>query len=192
VKRYWYICDVNPVPWRVGPVGATRNKSTGRMKGYVGRDAELHAYQEAIRESLRSQGTTLLDGPISVTMWFWRAIEEYKTEKAAKARSNEADGTNLYKGTEDACQGLLFNNDRNNISGHWYIVEQGPESCGRVVICVEQYGNLTREDPLSYIPDEIHAAIFGRDGDQLRLAVDAPKTTLEKENDRYATTEVDF
>lgn len=190
--KHWYICDVNPVPWRVGPVGAVRNASTGRMKGYVGKDQELDAYQEALRAALAEQNPVMIEGSIKVTMWFWRTIDEYKTEKAAKAQANIADGTNLYKAAEDACQGVLFKNDRANISGQWYIVEQNQDADSRVVICVEVLSHGIRGEALAALPDEVYHKIFSEGAYQLELSLNAPNTQLSADDERYANADPIF
>lgn len=187
LTRWYIIRDINPVPWRVGPIGFGRGGG-GRIKGYVGVDAELRTYQKAVQEALQSQSPVLQEGDLEVSMWFWRTIDEYRTETKRKARANHADGSNLFKATEDACQKVLFDNDRFNVTGHWYVVEQGPKAPARVVISVTTRG----VDPESLLPDEIYASIHGREGHQLALALDAPRTELQKENDKYGNSESDF
>jgi len=108
-KIAWYFCAVNPEPWKVGPVGV--NRRNGRLSAYVGRDEGLHAYEEAIKEELSAHDPAMIDADrIGLIFYFWRDIPYYETTR--KTHKHEADLTNLQKATEDACQGILFENDK--------------------------------------------------------------------------------
>lgn len=108
-KIDWYFCAVNPEPWRVGPVGV--NRHSGALRAYIGQDAQLHAYQEGIREELEGYAPTMLDSMrIGLVLYFWRDVPSYEGDRK-KIKKHEADLTNLIKATEDACQGILFPND---------------------------------------------------------------------------------
>jgi Holliday junction resolvase RusA-like endonuclease len=188
---YWYVLDLNPIPWRVGPVGASRSASTGKVKGYVGRDQELRNYQDAIRAELAKKNPILVDGKIKVTMWFWRNQARYATEKRAKGAGNqEADGTNMYKATEDACQKILFPNDRANVSGHFYVVEQGPDVTGKVIICVETTGFEHMEEVLQTIPDPVYEEAFP--SGQLGLNMEAAHLDLAPDGSKYSDADPIF
>lgn len=104
----WYFCAVNPEPWRVGPVGV--NRRSGSLSAYVGQDAQLHAYQEGIREELMAHSPTLYHLRVGLIFYFWRDLSEYEGNEK-KIRKHSVDLTNLVKATEDACQGVLFDND---------------------------------------------------------------------------------
>lgn len=129
----WYVLDLNPEPWAIGPVGYARRE--GKMSAYVGRNAQLDAYKEAVREAL-GDGHVPLEGKVRLVCLFWRERSEYTTPQARRHRKHEADATNLLKATEDACQGVLFVNDRDNNDVRGVIVEQGPDVKARVVIGV--------------------------------------------------------
>ena len=193
MRTYWYVVDANPVPWRVGPVGAARNGTTGRFRGYVGQDQELKIYQEAVRAELLNASPTKLTGDITVTMYFWRNQAEYSTDKRAKGAKNQvADGTNMYKATEDACQKILFDNDRANVAGHFYVMEQGPEVKGKVIIAVSALSPTHHADVVMQIPDEVYLQAFGSPEERLALGIDKPNTQLQADDEKYASADVEF
>lgn len=132
----YYVLPVNPEPWAIGPMGVSRHN--GGMHPFVGPNKQLVAYQEAVKEELASLNPEKLDGEIRLECWFWRRQDAYTTEAARKAQKNEADGTNLLKATEDACQGILFDNDRTVKHGTWKIVAQSDDIPPCVVIGIEQ------------------------------------------------------
>lgn len=134
----WYVLDVNPEPWQVGPVGVRR--INGKLSAYVGRSQQLDAYKEAIREALGVQ--PMLTGKIQLRFFFYRNRAEYVTPTERAHRKHEADLTNLQKATEDALQSVLFVNDRDVNDIHSVMVEQGPDVRGRVVIGIEKSGDM--------------------------------------------------
>jgi Holliday junction resolvase RusA-like endonuclease len=131
----WIALDVNPEPWAIGPVGYSRRG--GKMSAYVGRNQQLDAYKEAIREALGEQPK--LDGKVTLVFYFWRNRAEYLTAQARTHRKHEADVTNLQKATEDACQGVLFDNDRDVACVYSEMREQGPDVIPAVVIGIDSY-----------------------------------------------------
>lgn len=134
----WYALDVNPEPWAVGPIGYARK--SGKMTAYMGQNQQLNAYKEAIREAI-GEGHTPIEGKVRLIVFFWRERAEYQTHQARTHRKHEADATNLLKATEDALQGILFVNDRDNNDVRGVIVEQGPDVVGRVLIGVAPSGD---------------------------------------------------
>lgn len=131
----WYILEINPEPWAVGPVQVYRKGA--KIGGTVGRNQQLAAYQEAIKEALADYDIEPIEGEVDLTMFFWRHRAEYETHQARTHRKHEADGTNLFKATEDALQGVLFKNDRDVKHGDWWIMKQGPNVIGKTVIKCE-------------------------------------------------------
>jgi Holliday junction resolvase RusA-like endonuclease len=130
----WYLCEINPEPWAVGPVGV--NRRGGRISAYVGRNQQLHAYQEAITEELIAQNPTKIAGRVGLILGFWRDRPEYTTPQSRTHRKHDADLTNLQKATEDACQGVLFDNDKDVEYIQAIRVEQGSVDRPRVAIGV--------------------------------------------------------
>lgn len=151
VTMRWFKLDINPEPWAVGPVGYSRRG--GKMSAYVGRNQQLDAYKEAVREVLGEQ--TLAVGLHTLHLFFWRNRAEYTTPQARTHRKHEADLTNLQKATEDALQGVLFGNDRDVREVHSYLVEQGPEVTPQIIIGIESWTEpAIPSDALALVSDD--------------------------------------
>lgn len=145
----WFLLNLNPEPWAIGPVGYSRRG--GRMSAYVGRNQQLDAYKQAVKEELGTQDQ--LTGKIVLRFFFWRNRAEYTTPQARTHRKHEADLTNLVKSTEDALQGILFVNDKDVIDSHGVLVEQGPDVEGRIIIGVDSVPDLP--DIMGELPPEV-------------------------------------
>lgn len=130
----WYILEVNPEPWAVGPIAYARR--AGKMTAYMGQNAQLAAYKEAVQEALLEQNPEQINGEVSLRFYFWRTQADYETLQGRRARKHEADVTNLQKATEDALQGILFKNDKDVVDVRSVRVEQSPTAPGRVVVGV--------------------------------------------------------
>lgn len=130
----WYILEINPDPWAIGPVGYARRN--GKMSAYVGRNQQLDAYKKAVAEEMADVHPVMLSGKIGLVLFFWRTIDVYETSQAKAARSHEADNTNLQKATEDALQGILYKNDKDVVFNQTTMVDQSTTAPGRVVIGV--------------------------------------------------------
>jgi Holliday junction resolvase RusA-like endonuclease len=153
VNDLWFVLDINPEPWAIGPVGV--NRKAGSMSAFVGRNQQLDAYKEAVREAIMDQpGAEMIHGYVSITFFFWRRQSEYKTARSATHRKHEADATNMQKATEDALQGILYGNDKDNRHVESYVVDQGPDVDGRVVIRVSEY--------LGFNPDVIPDFVWSK------------------------------
>jgi hypothetical protein len=126
----WYRVDVNPEPWAVGPLGVGRRN--GKPYPYVGPNMQLKAYQEAVKEEILTQDPAMVEGGLSLIFVFWRQVER-------DLAKNYADVTNLQKATEDAVQGILYENDRATRYVQSFMAEQGPGVEGRVLIAVDSY-----------------------------------------------------
>lgn len=117
----WYYIPINPDPWAIGPLQI--GKRNGKMFPQVGRNQQLAAFKEAVKEELLSQGAELLpSGLYEVEFYFWRRLDS-----GAGTRKHVADATNLQKATEDALQNVLIDNDRNVARVRSTIVEQSEE-----------------------------------------------------------------
>lgn len=163
----WFVLDLNPEPWAIGPVGYARRG--GKMSAYVGRNAQLDAYKEAVREELKdalagsNAADYFIEGKVELRFYFWRNRAEYKTPQARTHRKHEADGTNMSKATEDALQGILFKNDKDVNHCQWTVVEQGPNVKGRIVIGVRPSSDLP--NVMAELPDHVCALLDELDGD---------------------------
>lgn len=144
--RRWFLLDVNPEPWAIGPVSVGRRG--GKVYPIVGRNQQLDSYKQAIAEELGDEHEFIV-GPIQLEFYFWRNLAEYKTPQARAHRKHEADATNLQKATEDALQGILFKNDKDVKDVRSVIVEQGSDTVGRVLFSIRQW------DGQYFLPPEI-------------------------------------
>lgn len=129
----WFVLDVNPTPWAVGPLSVGRKG--GKVFPQMGRNQELFTYKEAVAEQIKQQSPVTLEGEVSLLMWFWRSRPSYKNHQSRTARKHEADATNMQKATEDAVQGILFKNDKDNRLVQSIIMGQGESVIPKVVIC---------------------------------------------------------
>lgn len=151
--EYWYVLNLNPEPWAIGPVSAIRKG--GKIVPFVGRNVQLHTYKEAVRAELRAQNPIKVDGKVRLTFLFWRHMAEYQSRQARTARKHEADLSNLVKSTEDAIQDLLIGNDKNTVEAGAYMIEQGPNVEGRIIIVVQKAPETP--DVLSFLPAHVLA-----------------------------------
>ena len=119
-----FIIDIHPVQWRVPPFSIGRRG--GKAFPIAGKDQQLAAYQEAIRDELIEQGAQMMEPPYRVEMWFWRST--------AGRGTRYADATNLLKSAEDALQGAVIDNDRNNLTVVSHIIEQSKDADDRIAI----------------------------------------------------------
>lgn len=163
----WFVLDLNPEPWAIGPVGYARRN--GKMSAYVGRNAQLDAYKEAVAEELKealagsNAGDYFIEGKVELRLYFWRNRAEYKTPQARTHRKHDADATNMQKATEDALQGILFKNDKDVNDVRTVVVEQGPDVKGRIVIGVRKSADLP--DVMAELPDSVCTMLDELDGD---------------------------
>lgn len=130
-----FVVDINPIPWRVPPFSVGRGKNRG---AYVvaGRDAELHAYEEAVRDEVAAQGAYMMPGPYMIQLWLSRKTSD---------NVNPADVTNMQKSTEDALQGVVIENDTETVSIFSHRLLQSDSAPGFVVI--EVWGEYAIDPP---------------------------------------------
>lgn len=140
--KRWYFLRLNPQPWESPNVGIGRRN--GKPFPQVYKSAGLRAYQEAVRDLLGAMNVDAFDGNtlIDLTFYFWRRLPDYTTDRDRKARKHEADATNMQKALEDACQGILFPNDRAVHHVQSWIMEQGHDTEPLVAIEVSVLGPL--------------------------------------------------
>lgn len=163
----WFVLDLNPEPWAIGPVGYSRRG--GKMSAYVGRNQQLDAYKQAIKEALGTDHA-MIEGKVKLRFYFWRNRAEYSTPQARTHRKHEADATNMQKATEDALQGILFANDKDVNDVRSIVVEQGPDVIGRIVIMVAPSNDLP--DIMAQFPDHISELLDSMDGVSTQEALD--------------------
>lgn len=140
----WFCIGINPEQWQVGPLSVGRRN--GKLFPIAGRDQQLAAYQEAIREEM-GDGFEPLTGKQRIRFYFWRTTEGYSTASGRSHRRHQADATNLQKALEDALQGILYENDRDTWDIRSVIVDQGPDVIGKVLFSVEPLRAWTSDIP---------------------------------------------
>lgn len=162
---YWFVLPINPEPWAVGEAYVMR--AGGKMRAAIGPNQQLRAYQEAIKETLLVDYYVLFDHQngedlfpkgtkLKLTCYFWRQRAEYLTPQARTHRKHEIDATNAFKAIEDAFQGLLYKNDKDNLHTQSIMVTQDPNvTQGKVVAHLEEYHGFNPRD----IPDYIWKSI---------------------------------
>lgn len=153
MEEHWYILSLNPEPWATGPLGF--NSKT--RAPYMGRNQQLDAYKQAVKEELAQKyphAHKILE-PVEVLFLFWRERAQYETSAGRKVTKNEVDTTNMQKATEDALQGILFDNDKNVRDIQSILVDQGPDVVGKVVIRIRPWGGFDN----SIIPETMYSEI---------------------------------
>lgn len=183
----WYVIPLNPMPWRVGPVYTGRSKVSGKLGGGVGRDQELHSFQESIRDELARQNPEKVEGQFKLTIIFFREVNEYKTWQSRRARNQEADGTNMYKATEDALAGILFDNDRDNVRGTFMVAAQavGVDPC--IVVGIAATSRQAVLDELKeLLPPVVYESIYELNPGARLIDATSGSSSPSGESDEYA------
>ena len=122
------VLGLNPEPWEPSRAAAVRRKGGGF--GVVHhKPKKLALFQEALTDAVQrnpecsvwvpSEGEYLL-----VRFWLCRTLEASTRDTGRRHRSHQADATNMQKAIEDALQGVLFGNDRDNRHVSTTITEQ--------------------------------------------------------------------
>jgi Holliday junction resolvase RusA-like endonuclease len=150
----WYILPLNPEPWAIGPVTVGRQR--GRYTGNVGRNQQLAAFQQAVKDEI-GHVEPMIQGHIKLRFFFWRNRAEYTTSSSRAHRKHEADVTNLQKALEDALQGILYVNDKNVNDIQSVLVEQGPSVAGRILIGIDHSPEMP--EGIFDIPPDIMRAL---------------------------------
>lgn len=153
-KKHWHVLDINAEPWALGPVSIQYGKGGGKFPA-VGRNAQLAAFQDAVRGSIKD--AEMIEGRVKITFYFWRVRSEYTTAKQREVRKHEADATNMQKATEDALQGIFFANDRDVSDIRSVIVEQSATTEPKIVISVEVWDGFDPDEIPNSIWDQINA-----------------------------------
>lgn len=143
MRRYW-IEGINPLPWTAPGIGVVRRG--GKPVPTTYKDGGLAAYQEAVRDALEDQVAgetpeTYAAPSVWLRFYLWRELPSYQGDGARRSTRNVADATNMQKALEDACQGVLFKNDRQVKDIATVIVEQSPTTQPFIVIEADLYGD---------------------------------------------------
>lgn len=171
------IVGINPEPWKA-PTSSMGRKG-GKHRIVTSKAQNVITYQMAVREAVADAlARTPVEGlPIPkdvnfhMDVYFWRQLEQYRTESGQLRRRQRADRANLLKALEDCLQGmgrgesaappLLYENDRSIVGGEVCVVEQWQETEPRILIVlrdIEPYFPWGTLDVPS-IHDEHHAVL---------------------------------
>ena len=152
----WFIIPVNPEPWAVGNIGVGRRGD--KLTAYMGQNNQLASYKEAIREELETLWPhPPIEGKVALRLFFWRRQDVYERAKGGKHMKHEVDATNLQKSTEDALQGMVLGNDRDVQFVSSFLVEQGPEVEGRILVGVGPF-----DKSMTAVMSDVPMEIFGK------------------------------
>lgn len=133
-KHTYIITNINPEPWAVGKAQAVRRKN-GSLGATVSPNLKLQSYQNALRDEMSELDTVKYTGDVALSFTFWRQVEEGSTG-SKKMSGHTADVTNLQKATEDALQGILYDNDNQVKFITSEILEQSTDTIPSIVISV--------------------------------------------------------
>lgn len=134
----WYFLPINPQPWTTPPFSPAR--VGGKMIVKAGRNEDNHMFKLAVQEELQRQGATMITAPYKkISFVFWRKLDQYEDSAGRKRSKNRADATNMQKLTEDALQGILFENDRDNFSVSSHVAEQTKDTVPGILIVCEWF-----------------------------------------------------
>lgn len=136
---------INPQPWRAGKFG--KKRVGGKLISILIKDEGTAAYQEGLHEAVTGalaelqvplpvfpKGTLL-----RVKFTYWYQIEQFRNLNTGRITTpKQPDTSNLTKATEDALQGLMYHNDKDNRSTWGELVYIGTEE-PRVLISVEPW-----------------------------------------------------
>lgn len=161
-SQHWLVLDgINPEPWRIGPLSTGYGKGGGKFPK-IGRDQQLFEFEQAVADAVKAEwgDKPMLEGKVQFTVYLWRRRDEYTTPSERKHRKHEADGTNMQKAIEDALQGVIFDNDRDNSSGKFVIMDQSADCEPAIVIEIGLYEPLTLDD----LPGHVRDRLFRNEG----------------------------
>lgn len=144
-----YGIPLNAEPWTVGQLGLGRRK--GKVYPTITKDSNLRVFQAAVKEEMahRYPDAPIRTGDIDLTFYLWRNLAEYQGAKK-KVHRQQADATNLQKALEDALQGVLYDNDRDNRCVCTETIQQGPDVEPFCLIMIEDYLPTNSELLASY------------------------------------------
>jgi Holliday junction resolvase RusA-like endonuclease len=105
-------------------------------------EEQMKNYKDALREAIKQDGPINFgDIDLELHFIFWRQVANYETLAGNRSHAQVADATNMQKATEDALQGLLFNNDRQVRLVSSWVADQSDTVHPRVCIQIAPFGD---------------------------------------------------
>jgi Holliday junction resolvase RusA-like endonuclease len=138
----WYSIEhVNPEPWE-SPEGSIGRRNGGLFVAMHSTE-RMRNFQASVREEfeLQNPGYRKEEGLLRVEFHLWRQLVEYDTDKR-KQRGKVADATNCQKALEDALQGLLYDNDRDNRFVSCEFAEHDVETIPFILVKVSKWDHV--------------------------------------------------
>lgn len=130
----------------------------------------LKAYQEEVQDVLREQGAYMMEPSYRVNFIFHRTSES-ETSPRAGARRSRSDATNMQKAIEDALQGVVIENDKDDIDVRSRIIK--PDSIiTEPFVIVRVEGKVLDMEPSSELLQEpwFDRKIFSQEFEKARGA----------------------
>lgn len=130
----WFLVEgINPEPWQASEASSGRAKG-GKTFVRFHKPQGLADYQEALKANFKERYPDVepASGTAEVVFYFWREVN-------VDSKAKVADATNLLKATEDALQGLLYVNDKQNKHVQSYIVEQLADTEPMILIGIRPF-----------------------------------------------------
>ena len=169
IERQWYLIPFNPEPWTTPPYSAGRKN--GKLFVNAGRNEHSENFKQSVRESLLAQGATMVTGKIhNVHFLWWRQLVQYEDSAGRRRTKNAVDTTNCQKLAEDALQGVLIDNDRENrFVSSQFIGQAKSSEYGFFVVMIESYGDA---DGMIDLPEMWIPEGFDRDEILFKVSVE--------------------
>lgn len=128
---------LNPEPWE--PSRASMGWRGKKPYVQHHKPEKLGLFQAALSEALDAcaEAEPWVPEPgefLLVHFWLYRSLEASTRQSGRRHRGHVADATNMQKAIEDACQGYLFGNDRDNRHVATTITEQRADITPAIVI----------------------------------------------------------
>lgn len=121
---------INPEPWTASQ--SSTGKKNGKLVTRFFKDEKLRSYQEAVKESLRADYPDFL--PLTenamLRLFLWRRLD-----KGAQVM----DTTNGQKALEDALQGVLLSNDRQDLYVTTILMSQTKDTEPLIIIKLQPW-----------------------------------------------------
>lgn len=157
-----FAVPVNPLPWVVPPVSVI--KKGGKAFPKFGQDSAGAAFKEAIKESVIEQGGRMMEPGYSMEILTWRRRDQYQ-DKAGRTRTkNTVDATNMQKLIEDSLTGIIWEDDRTNITVKTTQIEQAIDVDPMIILILRGGipiidGGHGRDNWIKHVPVDVRIEV---------------------------------
>lgn len=165
----WYLVEgINPEPW-TAPTASMFRKG-GRVMARTSKNEALRTYQQAIADEIAAEVAPWdfhAEGELELDVWFWRNLDQYRSDSGRLITRKRADRSNLLKAFEDALQGVAFKNDVQIVSGRTTIVKQSVGVDPRILFRLGPRGakhDRAIGDALAYLDIMHNAKVYRLEG----------------------------